>query len=115
MRYAVVANSMCWMTRFAISLEPNNENVKSKLAWATERRGHNEPTVPAILSSVGYIRSFNKFYNYLPRKYSTSTCIARTFNMQQLMAVFMFLLHSILVAFLLHSCCIVVLFSGEDV
>ena len=35
--------------KFALTVEPNNENVKSKLNWSLEQRSKNQPTVPSTI------------------------------------------------------------------
>lgn len=44
--------------QFAATVEPKNEAIKKKLAWARDQRSRKEPTVP---STIAEERSFNPF------------------------------------------------------
>lgn len=44
--------------KFALSIEPNNQDVISRLAWAKEQRDQNQPTIP---STIGEEKKFNPF------------------------------------------------------
>ncbi|CAG9093820.1 unnamed protein product [Plutella xylostella] len=44
--------------KYAAHVEPDNEDVKSKIAWAEEKRAQQLPTVP---SSIGEEKSYNPF------------------------------------------------------
>ncbi|EDO47915.1 predicted protein [Nematostella vectensis] len=44
--------------KYALHVEPDNKAVQQRMAWAKEKRAHNEPTIP---STIGEEFSFNPF------------------------------------------------------
>ncbi|XP_059471987.1 hydroxyacylglutathione hydrolase, mitochondrial isoform X2 [Neocloeon triangulifer] len=44
--------------KFAAHVEPHNDDIKNKIAWAAATRGRNEPTVP---STIGEEKKINPF------------------------------------------------------
>ena len=47
--------------RFALTLEPNNQELQRKHAWAVEQRRHNQPTVPTTIASE---KATNPFFRW---------------------------------------------------
>ncbi|KAK0173346.1 hypothetical protein PV328_006560 [Microctonus aethiopoides] len=60
----------CKNLEFGLTIEPNNEEIKNTLKWATEKRNEKSPTVP---STIGKEKKINPFM-----RVNTPSILART-------------------------------------